>query len=309
MTACRRKISAAFLAAALLALCRIPAAAQLAAVGRGAVTETDLADWQAAQACYGPGAIVSRKAGFLRLLEAAILDETLTRVALRPITREEYAVETARIDAETRAPEILACIKKYFGGGAARYERVFVRPILAQRFIREHVKSDPKVQAAAYGLRDKISKEAADGVPFPAIRTAPEVKYASAAYSLEPGTAAPAAGEPWSRWSPFQTAFIEEHLSALKPGEAEPNPVEDELSIKFVRLLGVEGGSYYFETLTVPKISTEEYLKRGPKIPCRINDRELRDWAASIKGNPLLAPAQISPWVETGKEKKKEDSK
>ena len=291
--------------AALLALHQAPAAAQLAVVGRGAVSETDLSDWQAAQACYGPEAIASRKAGFMRLLEATLLDEALARVALRPITREEYAVETARIDAETRAPEILACIKKYFGGGAARYERVFVRPILAQRFIREHVRSDPKVQAGAYGLRDKISKEAAEGVPFRGIKTAPEVKYASASYSLEPDTAAPAAGEPWKKWSPFQTAFIEEHLSALKPGEAGETPVEDELSIKFVRLLSVAGGKYYFETLTVPKISTEQYLKGIPKIPCRINDRELRDWAASIKGNPLLAPAEISPWTETGKAKKK----
>ena len=274
---------------------RLNAAAIVAAVGGGEVSEQDISDWQAAQSCYGEDAITSRKAGFMRMYEAAILEETLSRAG-RPIKREEYAKETARIDAETRAPDILACIKKYFGEGAARYERVFVRPILAQRFIREHVKFDPAVQAKAYGLRDGALKDIAKEKPFRAIGLERGIAYSTAVYSVEEDTAAPAAAEPWKRWSPFEGAFIAEHLKELKPGEVKPKPIEDELSIKLVRLLSVAGKKYSFEALTVPKLSTEDYLKTVPKLPCKINDRELYDWVAPIKGNPLLAPAEIAPY-------------
>ena len=271
------------------------AASPAAAVGNGVVSKRDIADWRAAQACYGPDAITSRRAGFMRMFETALLEEVLNGPAARPIKREEYAGEVSRIDAETRAPEILACIKKYFGDDTARYERVFVRPLLAQRFIREYVRTSPEVQAGAYALRDGISSDVVKGAAFRDIAVARGVKYSTAVYALEAPAApvAPAAGlEPWARWSPFQAAFIEEHLQALKPGQAK-EPIEDEANIRFVRLLSVTGKKYYFESLTVPKLSTEAYLKTSPGIPCRINDRELRAWVLSIKGNPLLAPARI----------------
>jgi hypothetical protein len=273
----------------------IYAAPVVAVVGAGEVLEQDISDWQAAQGCYGEDAITSRKAGFMRMFEAAILEEVLNRLG-RPITREEYAKEVARIDAETRAPEILGCIKKYFGDGTARYEKIFVRPILAQRFIRELVKSDPKVQEKAYGLRDGVLKDIDKKKVFKKIGLERGIAYSTAAYSVEEDTSAPAALEPWKRWSPFEGAFIEENLKDLKPGEVKAKPIEDEANIKFVRLISVTGKKYYFESLTVPKLTTENYLKSVKKLPCKINDRELHDWAAPIKGNPILAPAEIAPW-------------
>ena len=268
------------------------AASAVAVVGGGEVTERDISDWQAAQSCYGEDAITSRKAGFMRMFEATILEEVLARQA-RPITDEEYIEEAARIDAETRAPDILACIKKYFGDGTGRYERVFVRPILAQRFIRELVKFDPRVQAKAYGLRDGVLKDLTGNKAFRDIGLERGIAYATATYLVEEDTAAPAALEPWKRWSPFEAAFIEEQLKDLRPGEVKQKPIEDELSVKFVRLISAAGGKYYFESLTVAKLSTEDYLKSVRKLPCKINDRELHDWAAPIKGNPILAPAEI----------------
>jgi len=268
-------------------------AAQVAAVGAGGITEQDLSDWQAAQSCYGEDAIVSRKAGFMRLFEASILEELLARRA-RPLTKEDYKKETARIDEETRAPEILACIKKYFGGDNSRYRRVFVRPILTQRFIRELVKFDARVQAGAYGLRDAVLKDISKKRNFAEIGRSRGIVYSTAVYSLEEDAAAPAA-EPWKRWSPYEASFIEENLKALKPGEVKFGPIEDELTLRFVRLIDVAGKKYYFESLLLQKLSTEDFLKTVKKVPCKINDGELRAWASSIKGNPLLAPAEIAP--------------
>ncbi len=264
-----------------------------ASVGNGVVSEQDIADWQAAQGCYGEDAITSRKAGFMRMYEAAILEEVLNGQAKRPVKAEEYDAEVARIDRETRAPDILACIKKYFGGDGPRYRRVFIRPILVQRGIREFVKNSAAVQAKAYALRDGILKDMAKKKSFRDIGADRGVTYSTSAYAVQEDTAAPAALEPWKRWSPFEAAFINEHLKDLKPGEAAARPIEDDAGLRFVRLISVAGITYYFETLSLPKITTEDYLKLIPKLPARINDKELHDWAAPIKGNPLLAPADL----------------
>lgn len=270
------------------------AAGPVASVGAGEVSERDISDWQAAQGCYGEDAITSRKAGFMRMFEAAVLEELLAGVK-RPIAGADYAKEVARIDAETRAPDILACIKKYFGGATPRYERVFVRPILAQRFIREYVKTDPAVQARAYALRGAVLKDIAKKRAFKEIGAAAGVEYSTHAYSVEEDTAAARAIEPWKRWSPFEAEFIGEHLKGLRPGEAAAAPIEDESQLKFVRLNKVEGKKYYFETLVVRKLTTEDYLRSVKKLPVVISDRELHEWVAPIKGNPLIAPAEIAP--------------
>lgn len=267
-------------------------AAQVASVGAGGITEQDISDGQAAQSCYGEDAIVSRKAGFMRMFEAAILEELLARQA-RPLTKEDYKKETARIDEETRAPEILACVKKHFGGDNSRYRRVFVRPILAQRFIRELVKFDERVQSRAYALRDVVHNDISKKRAFAEIGRSRGIAYSTAVYSLEEDAAAPAA-EPWKRWSPFEASFIEENLKALKPGEVKFRPIEEELTLRFVRLISVTGKKYYFESLLLQKLSTEDFLKTVKKVPCRINDLELRDWTSSINGNPLLVPAEIA---------------
>ncbi len=291
-----------FLAAAMIWSC--PASGQnppdgkavIAQVGGGAVLQQDIMDWQAAQACYGEGAITSRKAGFMRMFEATILEETLRREAAREISAGEYKKEVERIDSETRAPDILACIKKYFAGDTNRYQRVFIRPILAQSFIREFVKHDPKVQAKAYSLRDAILREMGKEAAFKSIADARKVEYSTAEYSLEADTAAPKVS-PYSRgWSPFEAEFIEKNLRDLTVGQVNRKPIEDEADIKFVKLTGVNGKKYSFESLTIKKITTDEYLSRIAKLACRINDRELYDWAAPIKGNPILAPANIAPY-------------
>jgi len=264
----------------------------IAVVGSGALFQQDIVDWQATQACYGPEAVTSRKAGFMRLFEAAILNTALNRQG-RPITPKDYSKETARINAETRAPEILSCIKEYFGENTNRYQKVFIRPILAQRFIREFVKSNRKVQEKAYWLRHEISTTAARGIPFKDISSALDVAYSSSVYSLEADTDTQNAFVPHGGWSPSESAFIEKNLKGLAPGQVKPAPVEDEKNIKFVRLIRVDGKKYLFESLTVHKVSTEEYLKVIPKLPCRINDKELYDWVSTIKDNPILAPADI----------------
>jgi hypothetical protein len=105
--------------------------------GRAAVTEPELSDWRAAQSCYGPGAPASREAAFLRLIEAAIAEEAMRRHGAPALSEEDLARDAERIDRETSAPDVLACVKAGFGSRRERYLAVFVRPALVESRLRE----------------------------------------------------------------------------------------------------------------------------------------------------------------------------
>lgn len=61
----------------------------------------------------------------------------------------EAAVETEvrRIDATTRAPEVLAEIKTALGGDAARFARAMARPIVVERALRARFENDDALHA------------------------------------------------------------------------------------------------------------------------------------------------------------------
>ena len=111
---------------------------------KGEITEADLSDYSAAEGCYGPDSANSRKAAFMRMLEAAVTEELLAREAGIVLSAQDYQREMDRIDSGTRAPDVLDCIKRFFlfergkgfaGDGRRRYERVYLRKyILGRKF-------------------------------------------------------------------------------------------------------------------------------------------------------------------------------
>ena len=61
------------------------------------------------------------------------------------VTEEMLAGEVARIEASTRAPEMLAEIKKALGGDSVLFAICFARPILVERALRERFVFDDNV--------------------------------------------------------------------------------------------------------------------------------------------------------------------
>ncbi|MDD5656944.1 MAG: STT3 domain-containing protein [Elusimicrobia bacterium] len=273
---------------------------RVAAIGeKNAVTEQDLVDFTNTENCYGPDALSSRKAGFMRMLENSVMDEVLRREANISISEEDYAKELKRVDEGTRAPDILACIKKYFGwnpgsgwtdvSGRKRYERIFLRKNIVPGPFHKFVSFDRRVQGEAYGKRDAILERARRGEAFARLAEAYSVEYATRTYTMtDPkGQSQEPMGGPM-RWSPFEAQFIEEHLKALKSGQMKAEPI-DAGDIMFVKLVSVEANEkYYFETIRIPKKSIPEYLRGITKLNCRINDPQLLEWVRGINGNPML---------------------
>jgi len=282
----------------------------VARIGKGnLVTERDLQDWQATQSCY-PSGLTSRKAAFMRQMEATIVERILSHEADVTITKADYKKEEQRIDRETRAPDILRCIKNYFGSDPARYWRVFLRPILANRKFHQYVHNDAKAQKKAYGLRAKVQSGIAKGQSFKKMAGLFEVEYATRSFSLEDphkgspeGQSLRSGGKkkdgadpmmhPELLWNPSEAKFIKDYLMDLKPEETRKEPIEEDRSIQFVRLLKAQSPGYDFESLTIKKLSTAAYCQALPKIPAWINDPYLKSWVASIHGNTLINTLQL----------------
>ena len=98
-------------------------------------------------------------------MPAALL-ERLVRTDLHKeaVLRKNYGVEIAqamvdaevqRIDATTRAPEILAELKAALGGDPARFARTMARPIIVERTLRARFENDDALHAA----QRKISRD------------------------------------------------------------------------------------------------------------------------------------------------------
>ena len=271
---------------------------------RFAVTERDIADYQVSQRCY-PGGLDSRKAAFMRQLEPAVLSRLLFASSGIDISARAMAEEEARVDRETKAPDILACIKSHFGADRERYRRVFLRPILVQKEFYRHLGFDRKVQAKAYADAEAVAKAMADKT-FGSLAVRLGLEYSSTTYRAEEASGAAAKGPPSSEGgraplpegaadgkAAFEAHFIEAYLKGLPAGKARPEPVDSDSELLFIKLLEKDGPRYRFETLRIRKMTLNRFLDAQPRIPAEVSDAELKAWLKGIAGNPYLGLLDI----------------
>lgn len=256
--------------------------------GRPAVMEADLADYRAAQACYGEGALTSREAALMRLLEAALAETAMEKAGAAPLDEAALKNDAERIDKETRAPEILACVKAHFGSDEARYRRIFVRTHLAESRLRDFLIHDPAVQGPVRLSARRAAARALSGATLARAASAFGLSYASATYSVEPSP------DPSGR-AEFQASFIRERLAGLSTGQITPEPLESDYDLQVIRLLSVAGPRWTFESASIRKRSQEEWFASLPKRRLEVRDRALRDWLSSIRGNPRLSAVELIP--------------
>lgn len=254
--------------------------------GHPAIMEADLADYQASQACYGEGALTSRQAALMRLLEAALAETAMTKAGAAPIDEADLKKDAERIDKETQAPEILACIKAHFGSDTARYRRIFVRSHLAEARLRKFLMSDAAVQGKVRLQARQAAKLARSGATLAGAAEAFGLTYTSATYYVEPSTGLPGRGE-------FQAGFIREQLAGLTTGQLTPEPVESDYDLKIIRLLSVDGPRWTFESAYIRKRSQEEWFASLPKRRLEVRDKVLHSWLSSIRGNPRLSAVEL----------------
>jgi|GEM_PF-1447485 len=267
-----------------------PAAAFLA--GEAVVSEDDISGWQAAQACYGEGAITSRRAAFMRLLEAAIAEKALKSAGALKDAAGEARAEAARIDRETRAPGILECVKRVLGPGDARYLRVFVRPALIESRTRFFLRQTPQLQAGPRKRAGECLAGIAKGEQMRDAAARLGLLYSTAAYSAESSTAARGSSDRFMT-RPLDGEMFEKELKGLEPGELKTEMIETENAFSVARRLPDDGGARVFELATMRKTGQREWFASMRKMKLEVADERLRLWLKSIKGNPRLAAVEL----------------
>jgi hypothetical protein len=276
----------------LLVICALAAFSQEATLARldgaAAVLESEVSGFQAAQACYGEGAATSRKAAFMRLLEAAIADKAMRDSGAAALGEADFKAEAERIDKETRAPDILACIKDALGD---RYVRVFVRPTLIESRLRILLMKDAKIQAGPRAKAEGAIARIKKGSSMEGAAKEFGLEYSSMTYTEQ----APEGGMVRGRmpWSPFEKDFIEKNLKDLKPGELKGEAIESDFDFRLVRLLSTDAKGWRFETAFARKLSQEDWLKSRPRMKLEISDEALRSWINGINGNPRLVATEV----------------
>lgn len=284
------------LALALLGLFAEHAAAADSAVAflnkKPVITERDLADFSAAESCRGEEALVSRQASFMRLLEAEIASAALKAYRQAP-SDAEVGKDAERIDRETRAPDILACIKRHFEKEPSRYLRIFVRPSLLESRLRLMLLRDPAVQERAHRLAKKALERARRGESLERAAREFGLAYSSPTFSLEASSSA--VNAPGLPWSPYEADFIKTELMNLATGQLRAEPLESDYDVRLVRLLKTDGAHWTFESASAPKQGQEELFKSLKKLKLAVRDKDLRQWISGIKGNPRLFAVELVP--------------
>jgi hypothetical protein len=185
-------------------------------------------------------------------------EQALPRATIERLVRDEleeeavlaraYAVkiddsmieaEVARIDATTRAPEMLAEIKAALGNDPARFARAMARPIVVERTLRARFANDDSLHApqrrAAEALRNALLAQNEGGLaPRLAVLKArnegelqEEVTWTLTPRPAEAASPAPAAPAPTQgkarsgAYSIEATAQIAQTLSSPEQGRAE----------------------------------------------------------------------------------------
>lgn len=285
-----RQYRAMTLLAALLAAADSARAAPAATVavydGKAVVTEADIRDAQLAQRCYGEGAQSSRKAVFMRRLEAAIAEDAMLRAKEPPIDAAALRREVERIDSETRAPEIIACVKAALGGDAARYAAAYARPVLVEARFRIFLSTSAAVQGEVRRRAAAAFARASEGLALAEAAKRHGLEYSSGTYASR------ASSEAVSAAGSAEDDFIRRELTGLEPGKLVLKESDYDLSL--LRVIAVNGPSATFEKAVVRKASQEYWFKSLKKRRLEVLDGELFRWLSGIGGNPRLYAVSLT---------------
>ena len=218
--------------------------------------------------------------GYLALGVLARLDVPTGEAAIE--------AEARRIDASTKAPEVLKRIKEVYGSDRRGYLNGFVRVVYAERFLYNEVfLKDPAIHAVQRGKAEAFLAAAGKN-PSAFETTAKEMGLAPVEMTLSRKKGSRRAGRE-ERGTPGgapgangveveQAARMISGLSGIKPGEVAPAVLEWREEFQVIRFVRKEGGDYRIASVSVPKRSFDDWFwETASNIPVRIGDKRLKE--------------------------------
>jgi hypothetical protein len=177
------------------------------------------------------------------------------------------------MDKNTRAPEILKCIKNTYSPFYKRYylEDV-VKPTLVNPKLHFLFSQDREIHNEEIAKIEEIIKE---------VKNNPGILRSFKEYTR---TAIPKIKKENVEMGGYsfdvpEDPFVSKILSKLKKGGVYPNVVEDDYSFKIVRLIDEDKENYYWDGVVIMKKNFDDWFKNYVKenVKIKILDKELKE--------------------------------
>ena len=220
--------------------------------------------------CYG-NKNQSSELALIKIINQLLEKEVLIAAFKIKITTQELEEKSAWIDANTKAPEILDCVKKVFGQDKKSYLNLYIRPTLV----------NPRLHSE-FALALTIHQEEADRISSLKSELSQGKKLEDLSHyqkweilkktDLSGVRALQEAGVELA-----PNPLIDKVIKNLKPGEIWADIIEDDYSFQIVRFLKEDQEKYYLDGIVIPKKSFDswfqDYVKNNVKI--EIFDQEI----------------------------------
>ncbi len=256
----------------------------VAEVGGAQISSADVSYRVAVEKAYGNA--TATEAAALVLLVNDALEREVARAAGVDATAEEIAALGRHADETSKAPEILAKVKRVFSGaddrgddrgdGRAAYERLYLAPKVVNRKLRAWYSRDAAIHGRERELIEKAFGLVSSGMALK--QAAEECGLDFSAFEAG-GSGGPLPSE-LERYFPRSAGGVkdplESILDSLPVGAVYDRIVENDRSFRVVKLVERNGSEYKAEAIAAPKRPFDEWFsERAARIEVRITDAAL----------------------------------
>jgi len=229
----------------------------IAQINNQKITQKDL-DYQIkVDSCYGLKNQAQEPA-LIEIINKFFEEQVLNSAFENKISDKELEKKAEWVDKNTKAPEILECVKKVFGEDRKKYLDFYIKPTLVNPRLHLEFSLSPRIHQREIEEIKAIKKDLDTGKKLEDFSN-------------------------YQKWEiPKDTDFptdplVDKVIKNLKLGQVWLNIIKDDFSYKIVRLLEEDKEKYYLDGVIVQKMAFDpwfqDYVKRNIKI--EILDQEL----------------------------------
>lgn len=252
-------IAVLFLILAAIAVYKIFPAEAVIRVGDKIISKEEVSLKLSADNCYLDEKSEDRLPSVLSLINANLEDQVLEKYYNFSISITDLKAKSLWVDQNTKAPDILACIKKSYGNKTNLYLNNFIAAAPVNQKLHELFQMDADIHGSARKhIEGVLGRSTAQS--FSNVAGYREVVISSEANS-NPQELLTNPQSILSTQSLVEDEALEAKLRAMKPGEIWNAVIETKYSYMLVKMNTKTNGKYVFGVISSPKKSFDEWFR------------------------------------------------
>mgnify|MGYP000936766789 CR=1 FL=1 len=223
----------------------------IAAVGTESIDKKTI-DYQIkVDKCYG-SENQSEGVALIKIINNLLEKEVLLSAFDIKITEKDLEDKSGWVDTNTKAPDILKCVKEVFGNDRKNYLALYISPTVVNPTLYNNFYFSPEIHKEELNEIKEIKAKIDSGQrleDFPNYSSLEVPKEITLPDTLEPYQ------------DQFKESVLSKVVKQLKPNQIWPEIIEDEYSYMIVRLLKEDENQYYLDGVTVAKKEFDPWFK------------------------------------------------